>query len=68
MTTESADYCMLINEWAWSRSRVCLVRLVVDLGSVLESELGQKWRYGALKARLKLVSSENNSGFKGLIS
>ena len=20
MTTESADYCMLINEWAWSRS------------------------------------------------
>ena len=21
----------------------------VDLGSVLESELGQKWRYGALK-------------------
>ena len=22
MTTESADYCMLVNEWAWSRSRV----------------------------------------------
>ena len=20
MTTESADYCMLVNEWAWSRS------------------------------------------------
>ena len=20
--TKSADYCMLINEWAWSRSRV----------------------------------------------
>ena len=50
MTTESADYCMLVNEWAWSRSRVCLLRLEVDLGSVLESELGQKWRYGALKA------------------
>ena len=31
-------------------SRVCLLRLEVDLGSVLESELGQKWRYGALKA------------------
>ena len=22
MTTESADYCMLVNEWVWSRSRV----------------------------------------------
>ena len=50
MTTESAGYCMLVNEWAWSRSQVYLLRLVVDLGSVLESELGQKWRYGALKA------------------
>ena len=50
MLTESADYCRLINEWAWSSSRVCLFRLEVDLGSGLESELGQKWRYGALKA------------------
>ena len=48
MTTESADYCMLVTEWAWSRSRMCLLRLEVDLSSVLESELGQKWRYGAL--------------------
>ena len=47
---ESADQCMLVNEWAWLTSRVCLLRLEVDLGSVLESELGQKWRYGALKA------------------
>ena len=31
------------------RLRVCLLRLEVDLGSVLESELGQKWRYGVLK-------------------
>ena len=52
MTTESADYCMLINEWPWLRSRVCLLMLEVDLGSVLESELGQKWRYGVLKAWL----------------
>ena len=29
----------------WKKSLV-----KVDLGSVLESELGQKWRYGALKA------------------
>ena len=50
MTTESADYCMLINEWAWLRSQVCLLRLEVDLGSGFESELGQKWRYGGLKA------------------
>ena len=46
----SADHCMLINEWAWLTSWVCLLRLEVDLGSVLESELGQKWRYGVLKA------------------
>ena len=49
MTTERADYCMLVNEWAWLRSQVCLLRLEVDLGSVLESELGQNWRYSALK-------------------
>ena len=29
MTTESADYCMLVNEWAWSRSQVLLLRLEV---------------------------------------
>ena len=52
MTNESADYCMLVNEWVWLRSRVCLLRLKVDLGSVLGSELGQKWRYGVLKACL----------------
>ena len=40
MATDSADNCMLINEGVWSRSRVCLLRLEVDLGSVLESELG----------------------------
>ena len=36
---ESADHCMLINEWAWLGSQVCLLRLEVELGSVLESEL-----------------------------
>ena len=49
LTTESADYCMLVKEWVLLRSRDCLLRLEVDLGSVLESELGHKWRYGALK-------------------
>ena len=47
---KSADYCMLVNEWVWLTSQVCLLRLEVELGSVLESELGQKWRYSALKA------------------
>ena len=47
---KSADQCMLVNEWAWLMSQVCLLRLEVQLASVLESELGQKWRYGALKA------------------
>ena len=31
---------------------VCLPRLEVDLGSVLESELGQKWRYSVFKASI----------------
>ena len=39
MTTVSADYCMVINKWVWSKSQVCLLRLEVDMGSVLESEL-----------------------------
>ena len=32
MTTNSADYCMLINEWLLSRLRVCLLRQEVDIG------------------------------------
>ena len=42
LPTESADYCMLVNEWAWLRSQVCLLSLKVHLGSILESELRQK--------------------------
>ena len=34
------DCCMLVNEWVWSRSQVCLLKQEVDLGSVLGSELG----------------------------
>ena len=44
MATDSADYCMLVNEWVWSKSRDCLLRPEVDMGAVLESELGQKWK------------------------
>ena len=36
LPTQSADHCMLVNEWA------CLLRMEVQLASVLESELGQK--------------------------
>ena len=54
MTTKSADYCMLINEWAWSNSRVCLLRLGVDFGSVLESEIKQNWKYGAVYTKSSL--------------
>ena len=39
---ESADYYMLVNGWAWLRSQVCFLRLEVDLGLGLESELRQK--------------------------
>ena len=41
MATNSADCCMLVIEWVWSKSQVCLLMM----GSVLESELIQKWRY-----------------------
>ena len=50
VATDSAEYYMLVNEWVWSKSRDCLLRPAVDMGAVLESELGQKWRGGALKA------------------
>ena len=45
------------------RSRVCLLMLKEDLGSVLESDLRQKRKYGALKAciMLKVVSSGKKS-------
>ena len=31
MATNSADYYMLVNEWVWSKSRDCLLRLEVDI-------------------------------------
>ena len=42
MTTDSTDYCMLVNECVWPKSQVCSLRLEVAMGSVFESELGQK--------------------------
>ena len=52
LITKSADYCMLVNEWVWLRLQVWLLRLEVDLGSVVESELAKKWRYSVLKASI----------------
>ena len=39
LAIESADYCMLVNEWAWLTSRVCLLRLEVELASVWSQSL-----------------------------
>ena len=39
MATDSADYYMLVNECAWSKSQVCLLRLEVDMGSVWSQSL-----------------------------
>ena len=39
---KNADYCMLVNVYAWLKSPLCLLRLKVQLGSVLESELREK--------------------------
>ena len=65
MSTDSADYYMFVNEWAWLRSRVCLLMLEVDLGSVLESGLEQKWRYHIFHLNfilwLQVVSSANHT-------
>ena len=39
MTTDSADCCMLVNKWVYSKSRVCLFSLEVDMGSVWSQSL-----------------------------
>ena len=51
----------------WHAGSVSTERVEVELGLVLESELGQKLEIRCVKGmyRLKLVSSERFSGFKG---
>ena len=41
---------MLVKECMGVVKVTSLLRLEVNMGSVLESELVQKWRYGALEA------------------
>ena len=66
LTKESADHCMFVNEWAWLMSQVCILRMEVDLGSGLESKLGQNGDVVHKSMnRLKVVSSEKYFSFKG---
>ena len=59
LLAKNADHCMLVNEWAPSKSPVCLLWLKVNLGSVL---FWNQMKYGAVNASiiimLKVVSSE----------
>ena len=50
MATDSGDYYMLVNEWVWSKSPDCLLWPEVGHGCSFGPELGEKWRYGSLKA------------------
>ena len=67
MTTDSADYCMLVNEWTWSKSQVCLLRLEVDMSSVLESELGNMVHERNVYAKSSLMRKKK-LGFSYIIA
>ena len=59
LTTENADYFMLVSEWAWLRL-LLLFKLIMaksGVGSSFELELGQKWRHGALRHVSCMVTS-----------
>ena len=46
LPTESGDYCMLINGWAWLRSRVCILSLKVQVfvyGARAKIEMNILW-------------------------
>ena len=58
LPTENADHCMLLNEWTWLRSWVCLLNLKVHLGSVLESETEMKISSVTGMCMLEVASSE----------
>ena len=66
-TTEIADYSMIVNKWAWLRSRVCLFN---KAGSGLELSFGVRaWTEMEIRCvkgmyKLKQVSSEKIQGLK----
>ena len=59
---------MLINEWAWSKSQVFLLRLEVDMSSVLESELGNMVHERNVYAKSSLMHAEKKLGFSYIIA
>ena len=62
-TTESTDYYMLITEWVWLRSQVCLLKLEVDQ---FWSQSLEIWCVKSM-LMLKAVSSKKNFRFKGVL-
>ena len=60
---------MLVNEWAWLTSRICLLRLEVGLASVLESEACEtemeiRCVKGMYRLKVKVILSAGFKGFK----
>ena len=70
LTTESADYCMLVSEWVWFKVTSLLAKagseLVFSFGVRACTEMEIRCIKGMY--RLKLVSGGKNSGIKGLLS
>ena len=66
MTTENAEYCMLINEWAWL---IKIASLLINARSAIEFSFGVRaWtemEIWCVKCMLKVVSREKNLGLKG---
>ena len=60
MATNSADYYVLVNEWAWSKSRDCLFRLEVDMGRGVRHErnLVHRRQKSKLKSRNPEIQAE----------
>ena len=54
---------MLVNEWAWLTSRVCLLRRWVQFWSQSLDKSGHIWCVKGMY-KLKLISSEKYSGLK----
>ena len=64
---DCADYCMLINDWVWLRSRVLLINAGNGLGFSFGGRVWTEIEIWRIKGMfiLKVVSNEKNLGFKG---
>ena len=65
LPNENADYCMLINEWAWLRSRVCLFEAESALGFSFGVRAQTEIKCIKGMHLLNVVSSEKNEGLRG---